>query len=53
MKCWPAATPFALPSKQAYALAGMGLVEMVGYKVRLQCELYRAYFSPILELEYG
>jgi len=45
--------PVRLPSKQAYALAGMGLVEPVGYKVRLQCELYRAYFSPLLELECG
>lgn len=42
-----------LPSKQAYALAGMGLVELVGYKVRLQCELYRAYFCPLFELECG
>ena len=45
--------PVRLPSKQAYALAGMGLVELMGYKVRLQCELYRAYFSPLLELECG
>lgn len=45
--------PVRLPSKQAYALAGMGLVELMGYKVRLQCELYRAYFSSLLELECG
>jgi hypothetical protein len=29
------------------------LVELMGYKVRLQCELYRAYFSSLLELECG
>ncbi len=45
--------PVRLPSKQAYALAGMGLVETVGYKVRLQCELYRAFFSLIMEMECG
>jgi hypothetical protein len=45
--------PIHLPSKQAHALAGMGLVEIVGYKVRLQCELYRGYFCPLLELECG
>jgi hypothetical protein len=45
--------PVRLPSNQAYALAGMGLVELVGYKVRLQCELYRAFFSPLLDLECG
>lgn len=45
--------PVQINSAQAYALAGMGLVELTGYKVRLQCELFRDYFSPLLELECG
>jgi|GEM_PF-5788416 len=31
----------------------MGLVKLVDHTVKLQCELYRSYFSPLLELECG
>lgn len=43
--------PIRIDSKQAYVLAGMGLIEMTGAAVRPQCELFRAYFSPLLELD--
>jgi hypothetical protein len=45
--------PVGLSPKQAYALADMGLVELMGHQVKLRCELYRAYFCPLLELECG
>jgi hypothetical protein len=45
--------PVTLSPKQAYALADMGLVELMGHQVKLRCELYRAYFCPLLELECG
>lgn len=45
--------PIYLSPKQAYALAGMGLVKLVGHKARVQCELYRSYFSPLLDLNRG
>jgi hypothetical protein len=45
--------PVALSPKQAYALADMGLVNLMGHQVELRCELYRAYFCPLLELECG
>jgi hypothetical protein len=45
--------PVYLNPKQAYALADMGLVELMGHQVKLRCELYRAYFCPLMELECG
>ncbi|MGK7888737.1 MAG: AAA-like domain-containing protein [Leptolyngbyaceae cyanobacterium] len=45
--------PIQLNPKQAYALTALGLVELIGHQVKLRCELYRDYFSPLLELECG
>ena len=45
--------PVHLSPKQAYALADMGLIELIAHQVKLRCELYRAYFSPLLELDCG
>ncbi|MEM9215158.1 MAG: AAA-like domain-containing protein [Cyanobacteria bacterium P01_F01_bin.150] len=45
--------PVVLAPEQADALMGTGLVEMVGYRVKLRCELYRHYFSDLLELNGG
>jgi hypothetical protein len=45
--------PVYLNPKQACALADMGLVELMGHQVKLRCELYRAYFCPLMELECG
>jgi len=47
------AEPVSLSPKQAHALADMGLVELMGHQVKLRCELYRAYFCPLLELDCG
>lgn len=45
--------PIVLDPEKADALVGTGLVEMVGYRVKLRCELYRSYFSELLELNGG
>ena len=43
--------PINLNPKQAYALNDIGLVKLMGYRVKLRCELYRGYFSSVLNLE--
>ena len=43
--------PVYLNPEQANALVDIGLVEMMGYKVKLRCELYRSYFGFLLEPE--
>ena len=40
-----------LNPEQANALVDIGLVEITGYQVKLWCELYRSYFSFLLENE--
>lgn len=40
-----------LNPEKVNALLDIGLVEMTGYQVRLRCELYRGYFSFLLEQE--
>jgi hypothetical protein len=45
--------PVYLNPKQADALANMGLVDLMDHQVKLRCELYRAYFNPLLTLECG
>ena len=45
--------PVCLNPEQAFALVDIGLVEMMGHQFELRCELYRSYFSSMLELEGG
>lgn len=48
-----APAPLSLNPEQAYALADMGLVNLIGHQVGLRCDLYRAYFDPLLKLKCG
>ena len=45
--------PTHLNAKMAYRLEDMGLVQIHGVKVSLQCELYRQYFGAYLESQRG
>lgn len=45
--------PTCLSSEQANALADIGLVDMMGHQVKLRCELYRSYFSSLVEIDGG
>ena len=45
--------PVCLNFEQASALVDIGLVKMMQYEVKLRCELYRKYFSFLLEEDVG